>query len=204
MVRQNLSIYEVDQTESQNGKTYWKVKTNKGFYSVWDEDVAQDLQDNQGTICDLEIEIKGKYKNITAFNGGGYGDSEPEIQQTRPAAKPTKTSYELFEERKQKHIDQQGIIKLKSISVAYALQKYNAEIGALIGKAKDLKEAQELIIVTKPQIAEEAKGFYNIIRELDKIPEPKKPEPRKTRDIIPQNGEDEPDYSGIEEEHISY
>jgi len=82
-MRQNLSIYEVEESAIKSGPNlgnkFWKVKTNKGQMSIFDKEVAQEIIKNEGKICDVEVEISEKgdktYKNITAFNGA-YGDAE--------------------------------------------------------------------------------------------------------------------------------
>jgi hypothetical protein len=75
-MRQNVSVYEVEEKVTQKGNPFWSAKTNKGNMSIFDQDVAFEImQKGTGKICDLETETKGKYTNIMAFNGT-YGSAE--------------------------------------------------------------------------------------------------------------------------------
>lgn len=167
MVRQNLSIYEVEEKETRNGNTMWTIKTNKGSFSVFDEDIANELIEGQGRICDVEVTEKKKgnktYKNITAFNGA-YGEIEKEEIEEKKKEK-------TFDEERQESIELASKNKLKSIAVGYAHQLACAEITALIPKTIDLNEAILLTKKIEEEINKTAHSFYNLIVELDKEPE---------------------------------
>ena len=60
-----IIIKSINQVETASGKTYWKVADTSGnTYSAWPE-VAEGIR--QGMTIDADIEIKGNYKNITAY-----------------------------------------------------------------------------------------------------------------------------------------
>lgn len=53
-------------TKSTPVKKYWRVKTNKGFCSIWDEKVVKGLAQRVGeeVLVNLEVSADGKYKTI--------------------------------------------------------------------------------------------------------------------------------------------
>lgn len=214
-MKKNLSIFEVEETMNRDRtKTYWKVKTNQGIYSVWEEDVAGDLRDSLGRVCEVEVEIKGIYKNITAFygaNGPAEVQAKPEIKPASKIASPAasqsipqaKSSYEEFEEKKQKNIAKASAIKLKSISVAYAVQKYNAEIPALIAKTRDMGEALIVIQKREQEIAEKANGFYQLIKNLELVKSPiLEGQPKKEVSSEEEIDDEDLEYDDMEVEKI--
>lgn len=79
MNRQNRSIYEIEEkiikTGPNEGNTFWSVKTDKGLMSIFDSGVAEKIKKEIGKVCDIVVETKGQYTNITAFNGA-YGPAE--------------------------------------------------------------------------------------------------------------------------------
>lgn len=62
-----ISILSVEEKLSKNNKKFYAVSTDKGKMSAWDSIVADYLKANIGKVCEIEMEVKGTFKNITKF-----------------------------------------------------------------------------------------------------------------------------------------
>jgi 2,3-bisphosphoglycerate-independent phosphoglycerate mutase len=65
-----VTINTITAKKSSNGKPYHSVDTNKGIMSVWDGELAKDIEEKcLGKTMDVAIKESGKYKNIIGVNG---------------------------------------------------------------------------------------------------------------------------------------
>ena len=72
-----MTKYKIELIEARKsdlGKNYWRVKTDKGWLSCFDFDVAEKLKEN--VEYDLEVQQKGNYANIKGF----VNEKEMEVQ----------------------------------------------------------------------------------------------------------------------------
>lgn len=66
----NITITSITKKSSTSGKTYWQVESSEGKMSVWDKDLAKDIEDKLlGKVVDAEYSTDGKYKNLKAVLG---------------------------------------------------------------------------------------------------------------------------------------
>lgn len=69
-VRQQITLAaKPEEKTTTTGKTYWKVADANGQeYSIWGDNpaVIGPFVNGEGTVLDVDVETKGRYKNIVA------------------------------------------------------------------------------------------------------------------------------------------
>lgn len=72
MVRETIQILSNNKVTSRDGsKTYTKIETPRGNYSVWDDAISKKLL--VGKAYDVDVNVKGNFKTVRAvFNEVDY------------------------------------------------------------------------------------------------------------------------------------
>lgn len=73
-MKQKILVKNIaEPTETSSGGQKWSVQTDKGYMSTFNEEIVDQLI--KGVYNEVEVETKGKYKNITAW----YSASDEEV-----------------------------------------------------------------------------------------------------------------------------
>ena len=74
-------LKEIQEMNLKDGRRYWRLNIDGKAYSLWDEDMAEHL--NEETEIEYDFKNSGKYRNITeirpADSGSNPGYKNPEI-----------------------------------------------------------------------------------------------------------------------------
>jgi len=64
-----IRIKSVESAMTSTDKPYWKVDTDQGKMSLWEDDIAGQLEEcrQKNQSAEVEIKTKGAYKNIVKF-----------------------------------------------------------------------------------------------------------------------------------------
>lgn len=90
-MRQTIQIQEIETKKTNNGASYIRVRTDKGWMTAWDYKMLSQFQDGINNMLDVEIVQKGNFTNIQKIYGE-LGDAPVEVVkpgETRTVQKPT-------------------------------------------------------------------------------------------------------------------
>ena len=84
--RQTVTVLAVEQRQSQNGKAYWRIRTDSGVYFAWSKEVVDQLP--AGTTAVVSINGSAEYPRIVAVHEAPVEHEASEPVASAPAAPP--------------------------------------------------------------------------------------------------------------------
>jgi hypothetical protein len=79
-----------DEVSKKTGKAFWKVKTDLADFNVFDKNMADVLKAHINKDIEVEIQVKGEFRNIVLVEGA---DNKPK-QWEKPAYAPVKAKFD--------------------------------------------------------------------------------------------------------------
>ena len=129
METQSVRIKSIEPTTSKGGKDYWKVDTNKGMMTCFEEDIVKELK--KSLFADVEV------KTMTVTNDKGYTNIR-EFKDVKIDKSEKKT-------QKEEAREEAKAIKNASVYTSYAKDIFIAFQGKMPIRecAKVIEEARE-------------------------------------------------------------
>lgn len=87
----NTKILKIEEKKAKNGRMYHRIQTSEGWASCFEDDVVKALRSFVGGMCNINIEERGDFKNVTAVLSDGSSEiptpvsSAPSPEQKQPA-----------------------------------------------------------------------------------------------------------------------
>jgi hypothetical protein len=100
-MKTTIKIMGVEVKESQAGKEYWSVSTDKGSMTCFEQDIAKKLISNAGNTIVVEMVEKNNFKNIRGISEEGAIEV---LKVTHDTIKETKDQFAKAREEKNKSI----------------------------------------------------------------------------------------------------
>ena len=133
-----LKIQGISEATSQKGTKYWKVQTDQGNMSCFEENVAKELMKSIDNDITVEIAKSGNFTNIR-------GVSSNQMPKVENAVSPQET--EVSKETKYPKVSREKL--------AEGLSKQAVDIVCFGSKDLNIEEAREMVFETYQYFVEE-------------------------------------------------
>lgn len=132
-------IKRIEETTARTEKTYWKTETDQGNMNIFDKDIAKEIEKNVPGDFDVNIQVKGNFKNII-----GLGEVEPIKTEKVPSDSP-KTAPKTSQKETSDEVLLTCIGYAKDLAVAGKIEASNvrSESIALLAIYESLKEKEK-------------------------------------------------------------
>jgi len=126
-------LKEIQEMDLKDGRRYWRLNIDGRVYSLWDEDMAEHL--NEEMEIEYEFKNSGKYRNIT------------EIRPVNPGSNPSNNPGYKNPEISEKDLQ---VIRMSSLKSAVSLlADLDGELDGKVDLTLEIAEKFERYIVGK-------------------------------------------------------